>query len=259
MKNHNYEKKIMKLLLSVFVLFSAMGLWSVTSQAEERMTVRGESLVSGPTTKIRIRGGVVTRLETLGEALDANSIQMASIFNTLENLGIAEEDVQTSRFQFAPKYRNFNNGDWQEIIGYEVSNNIAILVRDVDQIGTIAKTVVDAGMNRFSGLDFLVEDSKKLTDEAERLAMTNAIEKAERLATAGNFKLGHIIEVNEGRSGRSRNEYAYGADMAAAATPGGNVPIASGEVSFQANVTIVFAIDNTNPGTATATATVTGN
>ena len=154
MKNHNYEKKIMKLLLSVFVLFSAMGLWSVTSQAEERMTVRGESLVSGPTTKIRIRGGVVTRLETLGEALDANSIQMASIFNTLENLGIAEEDVQTSRFQFASKYRNFNNGDWQEIIGYEVSNNIAILVRDVDQIGTIAKTVVDAGMNRFSGLDF---------------------------------------------------------------------------------------------------------
>ena len=84
--------------------------------------------------------------------------------------------------------------------------------------------------------------------------MTNAIEKAERLATAGNFKLGHIIEVNEGGSSRSRNEYAYGADMAAA-TPGGNVPIASGDVSFQASVTIVFAIDNTNPGTATGTGT----
>ena len=100
-------------------------------------------------------------------------------------------------------------------------------------------------MNNLSGPTFLVNNSKELIDKARKMAMENAIEKAEIYASAssGLLELGKIIDVQEGGGYRQGNDYSN-PERGQEDDGGGTVPIASGRVTFQVTITVVFAIED---------------
>ena len=153
----------------------------------------------------------VTQGETPQNALELNNQNMAKIFNVLlKEFEVEREDIQTSSFNVKPTYQYDGNSQNQTLTGYQVSNNIAVLVRELDQVGSIISKLIEVGMNNLSGPTFLSDNSKELIDQARKMAMENAIEKAEIYAAAskGLLKLGPIIDVREGGGYRRGNDYS---------------------------------------------------
>ena len=66
------------------------------------------------------------------------------------------------------------------ITGYEVSNNVTVLVRDLQNVDRVIDEAVDAGGDyiRFNGLSFSLEDTSVLQSEARAAAVSNLEEKA---------------------------------------------------------------------------------
>jgi uncharacterized protein YggE len=178
---------------------------------------------------------VVTDGDTASSALDANNVAMRRLFKLLADLGIDERDVQTSHFSISPKYRH-PAGSEPILIGYTVSNQITVTVRQLDEMGTVLDSLVKEGANRVSSVTFAVSDPEKAMDEARAKAMADAKRKADIYAKGGNVTLGPVVRITETDNAPAmRWQYE-----AAALKPG--VPLAHGEKELTVTVTVVYAI-----------------
>ena len=87
--------------------------------------------------------GVLSQGVTAADALAANTAAMNALFAALTGAGIAEKDVQTSNFFVQPRY-NFQDGKAPELIGYDVSNTVTVIVRKIGDLGPLLDKVVQA-------------------------------------------------------------------------------------------------------------------
>lgn len=223
-------------LISVFVL----ALVPLSSLAEEsrQITVTGEGRVEAAPDMALITLGVTHQADAARDAMAATSDAVARILTRLDQLGLAARDVQTRRITLNPAWANerYDSDKPPKIAGFTASNTVAIRVRALDQLGEVLDAVVEDGANTFNGLQFLIADPDPLMDEARKQAVADAMARAALLAEAAGVTLGPL---------RSIDEYGGGGGpvmMEMAAARSGGVPIASGEVSLSASVTMVFDI-----------------
>jgi uncharacterized protein YggE len=183
--------------------------------------------------------GVVQQGGTAGEALLANTQAMNQVLSTLRSLKIAETDIQTSNFQIAPRYDyGPNNQGPPKITGYEVSNQLAVVVRDLPKLGGLLDDIVRVGSNQISSITFSFANPQQFEDEARVRAVADARHKAGVYAAASGVQLGPVQTISE--SGAVGPPIPLPRQMRAeAAAP---VPIAAGESVIQSRVTIVWEI-----------------
>jgi uncharacterized protein YggE len=205
---------------------------------ERTITVSGEGEAKAAPDEAHLQAGVVTSARKAGDALAANSRAMEAVFATLERLGIPEKSIQTSDFSVAPQYANDRNGDaTQRITGYQVSNQVNVTV-DLPKLGAALDALVASGANTLGSMEFTIRDPKPLLAAARADAMKDAGERAAAYAAAGGFTLGPILQVNEGGAEMPEPVAARPMMRMAAAA----APVASGESSISANVTVTYAI-----------------
>src|SRR5262245_1376385 len=84
--------------------------------------VVGEGRLTVAPDYAQMASGVTTRGKTVKEASDANSKTMAAIIKALVDSGVAQNDVQTSRFSVQPVYLPQGPGIEPKLAGYSVSN-----------------------------------------------------------------------------------------------------------------------------------------
>ena len=202
------------------------------------ITVTGEGRVEAPPDMVVITLGVTHQADAARDAMAATSDAVGRILTRLDQLGLAARDVQTRRITLNPVWVNerYDNDKPPKIAGFTAANTVAIRVRALDQLGEVLDAVVEDGANTFNGLQFLIADPEPLMDQARKQAVADAMARAALLAEAAGVTLGPL---------RSIDEYGGGGgpvmlEMAAARS--GGVPIASGEVSLSASVTMVFDI-----------------
>jgi hypothetical protein len=170
------------------VAVSADGtLLSVSSQAEARR-VPDIAMVSA---------GVVTQAADANAAMRANAEQMAKVVAAIKAAGIAERDVQTSGVNLNPQYRYAENQP-PAITGYQASNNVNVLVRDVAKLGKILDALVATGANQVNGPTFDVEDKESAYDEARKLALDKAQQRAAMYAKSLGMQVRRIVSISEG-------------------------------------------------------------
>ena len=110
-------------------------------------------------------------------------------------------------------------------------------MRDLDALGGVLDAVLGEGANTLNGLSFGVADDTALKDEARRAAVAAATRKARVLAEAAAVTLGPVTEIVEG-GGFGGPFPSARMDMAMAEA----VPVAPGELSLQATVTMTWTI-----------------
>ena len=182
--------------------------------------------------------GVVTQAATARAALDDNNEAMQAILAALENQAIAGADVQTSQFNVQPRYRHDpENRHPPRIDGYEVSNQLAVTIRDLDRLGAVLDLVVSVGSNQILGVEFGLADPEPRRDEARRLAVDDAVRKARIYAAAAGVELGPIRTISE-QARALPPQPLHRMEMAADAA----VPIAQGEQAIEVEVTISWEI-----------------
>jgi hypothetical protein len=96
--------------------------------------------------------------------------------------------------------------------------------------------IIAAGANEIAGISFSVSDRSKRLDQARAEAVQDAKRKAEVLAKAAGVGLGRAVRiVEEGRS-------SPGPIMMRAAAPTAPTPIAPGEQTLHAGVSVTFEL-----------------
>jgi uncharacterized protein YggE len=187
-----------------------------------------------------INSGVVTEAPTAREALAKNNTAMAAIIETLKKSGISEDDIQTSNFSVSPQYPQYQPEQQRapRISGYQVSNQVTVRVKDLAKLGGILDTLVQVGANQINGISFDIDEPKPIQNEARKLAVSDARAKAELYATAANVKLGRVLQISEAMSVVGP-QVAYAMDKVAAQSA---VPIAAGQQTVSANISIVYEI-----------------
>jgi len=221
------------------------GLMLVVSPAlaQEKQTpsivVTGEAKLSVKPELAYVSLGVVSEAPTAYDALQKNNVSMKSLFTLLNESKVAEKDIQTSGFNISPRYDYKNNET--KFLGYTVSNNVTITVRDLANLGKLLDVLVKNGANSIHGVTFGVCDPSKLADDVRKAAMQDAKRKATLYAEGGEFRLGGVIFVTELGVPRASPQM-YAASHMADAEAGGNVPVSGGELTAAVRLQVTFAI-----------------
>ena len=208
------------------------------SSAEARVIVIGEGSERVAPDYAHVESGVTTRAKTVKEATDANSKLMAAITSALRDSGIAQVDIQTSRFSIQPVYAPQEPRAEPKLTGYSVSNQVRVNIRQIGMVGEVLDRLVAAGVTNVGNIAFLVTDPSKALDQAREAAIADARRKAEVYVRASGLQLGKVIWITE-ESGFAPLPMRAGAPSGMAAT---SVPISAGEDTLHARVTVGFDI-----------------
>jgi len=213
------------------------------------ITVVGSGKVTARPDMAELQMGVLAQSESAAKALKENSEAMDRLLKTLEARGIAKKDVQTSNFSVSPQYKQVLPRPGEapqrpEIVGYQVSNQVRVKVRNLDALGQVLDEVVNQGANQVNGISFSVAEPEHLLDEARRKAMADARRKAELYATAGGVGLGQVLLVEE-QTPQVPRPLMDG--MARGMAAMGSVPVAVGEQDIGATITVTYAVAQPAP------------
>lgn len=183
--------------------------------------------------------GVYTEADRAQDAVAENGRVVAAVMAAVQNVGIPEEDIATTRYQLFTQEERDAQG--RLVRRYFVAEHqISVTVRNLDLVGQVLDAALDAGANRVYGVSFGLANPQEVLRQARVLAMQDAREQAEAVARAAEVKILGIRSISVHDSGVPQPKpYVMRAEVAAA--PEG-VPIASGTLDFTATVTVVFEI-----------------
>jgi uncharacterized protein YggE len=203
------------------------------------LTAGGMGEARGVPDQAELSTGVVTQGRNAAAALTANARAMNAVFAALKAAGIAEKDIQTTSVSVSPQYTESKPGQPARIASYEVTDTVHVVVHGLDKLGATIDALVGAGSNQIDGPNFSIADPKPLLAKAREDAVKDATEKAQTLARAAGVTLGPILSINESGGYSPPQPVRAMAFMAKAEAP---TPVAAGEQSVTANVSITWEI-----------------
>jgi uncharacterized protein YggE len=228
-------------LLAAAVLIQATLTAAAAGEAAPpAITVTGSGEAAARPDTAIVRAGAVTEGVSAAAALRDNGTVVDRLFRVLTDFGVAEKDVQTTQLDLSPIYdQSQRSGGPRRIVGYRAVNQLTVRVREIATLGRLLDELVQQSANRLDGVQFVVDQPTALLDAARRQAMADAQRKAELFAEAAGVALGPVIMVREEAVRMpqpKRMSMIRGAAVEAA------VPLAAGEITFTASVTVSFAI-----------------
>lgn len=204
---------------------------------ENTITVTGYGSVQGAPDIATVDVGVDVFKPTVSEAFTEANTTLQAIIDALSEIGVAAEDIQTTNLSVYSTTQ-FNSESGSDERGYNVTNTVHVIVRDVSQVEDVIDAAINAGASTLYGLSFNIQDRAALETQARELAMQDATARAQEYATIVGADLGDVIVVAETQLGVSPLAlYGRGGDVAQSAVvaPGQN------EVQIQVNVTFRIA------------------
>ena len=224
----------MPTLLALAVLLLATLPAALAQRTPRTINVRGEGSASAPPDLATISTGVTTMAKTAKEALAENNRKFAMVLQVLKDAGIAEKDIQTGFFRVNPQFNNLP-GNTNELVGYRVVNEVNVKVRDLDILGDVLDALVTAGSNNISGVSFSLDDSEAASNEARTAAIKDARRRAQLYARAAGVRVGRVLAISE-----TAIESPQPSRLKSAAFSADSVPIATGELTINARVFVLF-------------------
>jgi hypothetical protein len=218
--------------------------------------------------------GIEAFATTVQQARAEAAVAMDRVIGALKASKVADRDIQTRHFNIAPRYssrkvtrcadgpgtstpggtprpggRPEAKGECfeehqQVILGYQVTNQLTVRLRDLTAIGSIIDAATEAGgdLTRFQGISFTIDDPRALEAQARAAAIADLLVKAKQFATLSGVKLGQLRFITETGGAvplRPLAERAFALGASAAAP----TPISAGELEVVVTVQGVFAIE----------------
>ena len=127
------------------------------------------------------------------------------------------------------------------IVGYRVTNQLTVKVRDLDSVGAIIQQVTEAGgdLTRFQGISFTIEDNDALQGEARAAAIADLLAKSSQVASLTGVELGQLVFITESGSPFQPQFRAEAAFAVSAAAP---PPIMAGVLTVVVTMQAMFEI-----------------
>ena len=247
-----YKKEI-TILAAVFIVIVSLFFVVKTINEIEQNKFIGQDIIPQNTINVSGRGEVFAAPDvveitlsaekenvSLTEAQSKASEAINKAIKFLKDSGVEEKDIKTTGYNIYPRYDYLKEAG-QVFRGYVVNQTLNVKIRKTDDIGKILKGVTEAGVNQVGGINFKVDDRESVLREARQKAISDAKEKADKLAKDLGVKIVRLINYSESTD----NNYPYPiyrAQSAAANTGGPEPEIPAGENSFVVNVSLTYQI-----------------
>lgn len=202
------------------------------------ISVSGTGQISLDPTLARITIGVRTESENAQDAVAENNQLIEDVIATLQDSGVAEEDIQTSNFsirQEEPQQKLESSTESAAGL-YIVNNSLQVTVRDLDQLGSILDEAIQAGANAIRSIQFDAENKEEANKNALELALKDARARAETIADSTGVELGQVHSIETFGGGPVYTERLEAETESAA------VPISPGQLDIQVSVNVRYQI-----------------
>ncbi|GAA0472031.1 SIMPL domain-containing protein [Parasphingorhabdus litoris] len=182
--------------------------------------------------------GVETKAATATQALRDNSRQAKQVIDKLKSLGIAEDDIQTTGINLNADYQYDRKSETNRFVGYRVSNQVQVKVRDIDRLGMILDALVSSGgATNLNGPYFSINDDSALKQLARERALANGKKQAENYAKASGYSGVRILSIAEGIRTSAPGPMPSARMMAVANE---SVPVAPGQIGTTITLNISY-------------------
>ena len=215
------------------------------AQGGGKMRVLGRASIEAAPDQVMVRVGVSTKASSPTAALDQNSAVARKLIDFAKQFGIDARDIRTDAVNLQPAYkmvRDPGGGSRQEPDGYTASNMVRVKLTDLSRLGVFMRQALDQGATNINGVQFGIVNIDKVTEEARRKAVDDAVRQAGQLADAARVKLGRILEITYPPRNTFQPASARVEVFAAAAAPE-SVPIEGGSLQVAAEVEITWALE----------------
>ncbi len=179
--------------LGLALLIATGGLCSTASAAEAEprtINVSGQGEVQAEPDRALISLGVESRKPKLEEARAEVAKAVEAALKLTRDLKIDSKHVRTTRINVQPEYNWENETRERNLIGYYVSRQVEVDLRDLEKLGQLLERAFDLGINQVG--DPQLDSSKRR--ELERKALAEAVQdarlNAEAVAQAAGARLG---------------------------------------------------------------------
>jgi uncharacterized protein YggE len=188
-----------------------------------------------------LRLGIETSNKDLAYAKSQHDTRVKKVIALTRDAGVEAKYIQTSELTMGPEYTRDRN---RQLLGYEVSQTIAITLKDLSKYEALTTSLLGAGVNRVEGIDFRVAEPRKYRDEARAKAIRAAREKAVAMALELGQTVGKPWDISE----ESENGTSYLANNVVGGRGGmpsasEDATIAPGEVMIRASVSVSFLLE----------------
>jgi len=213
---------------------------------QDRFSINGSGTVYAKSDIANIEVGLRTGTKkTAAEATKDSTTKMDDIIKELKKLNIDEKDIKTTNYNLNPVY-NWTDKTGQQLVGYEVNQNLTLKIRDLSKIGDVIAKTTEKGANQIGNINFTIDDEYELKNQAREMAIQKAKEKAELIAKQSGMKLGEIKSVYENADynpspimyTNAKMDMAAGAVNESLSSPS----IQSGQNEIKVDVTLVYEV-----------------
>ena len=235
---------IRSVLLAGLLAFAALPLATALADepAPRTVSVSGQGEVSAEPDLAHVTLGVQARRPTMAEARKEVATTVDRVLALCKDLKVDPKFVNATRVQVQPDYSWDERNRKQVLLGYIVSREVQVEVRDLEQLGPLIERAVSAGVNQVSDPVLDSTQRKQLERQAMTLAVQDARLNAETLAQAAGVGLGAVRTMSA--SGAAPVMPMYRAKMmmadAAAAPPAPEASYQPGEMKFSASVSAEY-------------------
>lgn len=198
-----------------------------------------ESVTAAPDI-VQVGAGVQTRAPTAVGAAQTNAEKMDKVIAKLRALGIKREDIQTSNFSLNPQWQYRNDGEAPTFLGYDVSNQVNVKLRKLDQAGPILDALIAAGANSTFGPNFMLENDTAAKAAARKSAFASAEARGRELAAMAGYSAVRLLEVSETYATVQPMMVSRDAIMVTAASKQTTTPIEPGQVQTGVTLTVKY-------------------
>jgi uncharacterized protein YggE len=183
--------------------------------------------------------GVTTSAPNAARALSLNAQKMTAVIAAVKSAGIADKDIQTSNLNLSPQYA-YDQGQPPRLTGYEASNQVTVVQRDLTRLGALADAVTAAGATNINGINFSLSHPVEAENAARDAAVKALQDKAKVLADASGYRIIRLVSLREGSvQSVTPRPMVMGGFAAKAAAP---TPVETGELSVHIDVSGEFEL-----------------
>jgi uncharacterized protein YggE len=205
------------------------------------ISVSGVGRVTGKPNLLRLQTSVNVIRPDVNAALQEANKTMANVQAKLKADGVAAADLQTSGLSVQPHYTY--GGNTQKLDGYQVSENLAVVLRDLGKAGSIISDAAQVGGNelQLGGASLDLDEDDALIAQARQKAFADAKAKAVAYADAAGRSLGAVLSISE--STQSQPQPVMFRDAMPMAAAAQAVPIEAGSQDVTVTVSVVWAMN----------------
>ncbi len=192
----------MKTALKIAMLWSCIlvcptSLWAHEAPSLPSLRSTGEATLAAKPDQAEVDLGVVTQAQSAEAAARENAQRLDTVLAALRQTLGPQAEIKTLAYSLSPIYRYPREGGNPILSGYAATNLVRIRTQDLNQVGKIIDTAMQAGANKIQNLRLALQDETAVRLKALRQAAQKARSKAEALAQALGVRVIRVLSAEE--------------------------------------------------------------